>query len=120
MPDDDFQPPELGGRVDGVDPPDEDLQRSLVGVERVVVAQRGLTSHAQESALVARRDCCYADPRVAGDTVDLCDCHLSPSVRLVYSRNMEPRSLPELAESHHFYARTCGDLSANCDSFHNR
>jgi hypothetical protein len=49
----DLEPGDLGGRVDGVEAADVDLEGALVGVERVVAAERPLERDAHERALVA-------------------------------------------------------------------
>ncbi len=71
--DDDLEPCDLGRAIHGVDPPDEDLQRALVGVERVVVTQRGLTGDAQQRPFVTSDDLGYARMRLIGECVDPCD-----------------------------------------------
>ena len=68
--DDDLEPRDLGRRVDGLDPPDEDLERALVGVERIVVAEGGLAGDAQQRAFVAGDDLGYARMRIVGESVD--------------------------------------------------
>jgi hypothetical protein len=52
----DFQPRHLRGRIDRVHAADEDLERALVGVQSVVVAERRLTGDPQQRALVLGDD----------------------------------------------------------------
>ena len=76
VPNDDLEPRDLGRRVHGLDTPDEDLERALVGVERIVVAEGGLPGDAQQRAFVAGDDLAYACMRISGESVDPGDSQL--------------------------------------------
>ncbi len=72
MANDDLEPCDLGCRSDRVDPPHEDLERSLVRIECVVVTEGSLTRNAQQCAFVASDDTGDARMRFVGESVDLC------------------------------------------------
>ena len=92
--DDDLQPRDLGRRVDRLDPPDEDLQRALVGVERVVVAERRLARDAQQRPLVPLR---RRRPRASAGRRRVRSSKLlppaGPPCTLLDTSKAEPRSL---------------------------
>jgi len=71
--DNDLQPRDLCRGVDRLDAPDKDLQRALIGVERVVVAQGRLAGDAHQRALVASDHPCYPCLRFVGEGVDPSD-----------------------------------------------
>jgi hypothetical protein len=63
-PDNDLQPRDLRRRIDRRNPPDEDLERALVGVQRIVLAERELARDPQQRPLVAPDDRGHAGVRI--------------------------------------------------------
>jgi hypothetical protein len=84
--DHDPQPRTLGRAVDAVQPPQVDLERALVGVERVVMAEREVVRRAQQRPAVLchhRRDA----------SLRILDPERRPSLQSSCSQRVPPRRL---------------------------